>query len=144
MTIPPWEYLFLPFTPENFPDLFTITWVAGLVLLAVLVVLYNLRTRALHRHQPFLDMWEWTLWTGLSTFGLILVGSTFEFEFWLVLLFEVIGLGFLAWVRFVKFPPELAVYQTRLAKQRYISRARFTRPESTIRQRPTRRSRRRR
>jgi hypothetical protein len=144
VTIAPWEYLFLPFTPENFPDLFTITWVAGLVLLAVLVVLYNLRTRALHRHQPFLDMWEWMLWTGLSTFGLILVGSTFKFEFWLVLLFEIIGLGFLAWVRFVKFPPELAVYQTRLAKQRYISRARFTRPESTIRQRPTRRSRRRR
>jgi len=144
VTLAPWEYLFLPFTPQNFPDLFTITWLAGLALLAILVVLYNLRTRALHRHQPFLDMWEWLLWTGVTTFGLVLVGAIFKFEFWLVLLFEIVGLAVLAWVRFVKFPPEFAVYQSRLAKQRYYSRTRFSRPEATIRQRPVRRSRRRR
>jgi hypothetical protein len=144
VTIAPWEYLFLPFTPENFPDLFTLTWIAGLALLVLLVVLYNLRTRSLHRHQPYLDMWEWLLWSGLTTFGLVLVGATFKFEFWLVLLFEIVGLAVLAWVRFVKFPPELALYQSRMAKQRYYSRTRFSRPEATIRQRPVRRSRRRR
>ena len=53
--------------PRNFPDLFTPTWIASLVLLVVLVVLYNVRTRALHRHAPYLDLWEWLLWTGLIT-----------------------------------------------------------------------------
>ncbi|HEY7524863.1 MAG TPA: hypothetical protein VH720_14530 [Candidatus Limnocylindrales bacterium] len=144
MHLLPWEYLITPFDPEFFPDLFTLTWVAALGLLIVLVVLYNVRGRALHRHPPYLDLWEWMLWTGLSTFGLVLVGAVFAFEFWLVLLFEVVGLGVLVWVRFVKFPPELAVYRQKLAKQRYVSRTRFSRPEATIRQRPTRRSRRRR
>jgi hypothetical protein len=97
----PWEYLTTPFRPQFFPDLFTPTWVAAIVLLVVLVVLYNVRGRALHRHPPYLDLWEWMLWTGLSTLQ-------------------------------------------KLAKQRYISRTRFSRPEATIRQRPTRRSRRRR
>ena len=36
------------------------------------VVLYNVRTRALHRHAPYLDLWEWMLWTGLALFGLLL------------------------------------------------------------------------
>jgi hypothetical protein len=140
----PWEYLTQPFEPELFPDLFNLTWVAALVLLVVLVVLYNVRTRALHRHRPYVDMWEWLMWAGVSAFGLVLVGTVFAFEFWLVLVFEVVGLGTLAWIRFVKFPPELQAYQVRLDKQRYARRTRFTRPEATIRQRPVRRSRRRR
>ena len=72
----PWEYLF-PFTVHNFPDLYTPLWVASLVLLGVLVILYNVRTRALHRHAAYLDLWEWLLWTGLSLFGLLLVAALF-------------------------------------------------------------------
>lgn len=144
MTLPPWEYLTQPFDPVFFPDLFSLTWIVSLVLLVVLVVLYNVRTRALHRHRPFLDLWEWLLWGGLSAFGLVLVASVFAFEFWLVLLFEIVGLGVLVWIRFFRFPPELEAYQARLAKQRYAQRRRLARPEATIRQRPVRRSRRRR
>ena len=69
MRLPPWDYLFLPFDPHTFHDLFTPMWVASLVLLVVLVVLYNVRTRALHRHAPYLDMWEWLLWSGLALFS---------------------------------------------------------------------------
>ena len=50
MRLLPWEYLFTRFSVHTFPDLYTPMWVASLVLLVVLVVLYNLRTRALHRH----------------------------------------------------------------------------------------------
>ena len=49
MTLAPWDYLFLPFSRSLFPDIYDATWIAALVLLAVLVVLYNVRTRALHR-----------------------------------------------------------------------------------------------
>ena len=52
MTLAPWDYLFLSFNRRNFPDLFHPTWIASLVLLVVLLVLYNVRTQALHRHRP--------------------------------------------------------------------------------------------
>ena len=140
----PWEYLFEPFNTHTFPDLFTPTWVASIVLLAGLVVLYNVRTRALHRHAPYLDMYEWLLWTGLSVFGLLLTAAVFQFDFILVLVIAVVGLGALLWVRFVRFPPILAGYEQRLTKQRYYTKTKFTRPEATIRPKTARRSRRRR
>lgn len=144
MTRPPWDYLFLPFTSENFRDVFHPTWIAAAVLLVVLVGLYAIRTRRLHRHPPYLDMYEWLLWTGLITFSLLIVAAVFRFEFFLVLAITGIGLGTLVWVRFRKFPPVLAVYEQKLAKQRYFSRTKFAKPEATIRTKSNRRSRRRR
>jgi hypothetical protein len=142
--LPPWDYLFLPFTPQNFPDLFTPTWVASLLLLGVLVVLYNVRTRALHRHAPYLDLWEWLLWTGLSMFGLLLTASLFKFEFIVVLVIFTIGMSVMLWVRFLRFTPILSAYEVRLAKQRYYTKTKFSRPETTIRPKTARRSKRRR
>ena len=51
MTLLPWEYLWLGFNQLNFPDLFNQVWIASLALLVVLVILYNVRTRALHRRK---------------------------------------------------------------------------------------------
>jgi uncharacterized membrane protein len=142
--LPPWEYFFVPFTPHTFPDLFTPTWVAALALLVGLVILYNIRTRALHRHAPYLDLYEWLLWSGLTVFGLTLTASLFAFDLIILLIIEAIGLATLAWVRFVRFPPILDAYEHRLAKQRYLTKAKFARPEATIRPKAARRSRRRR
>ena len=108
MTIAPWEYLFKSFSHANFPDIFHPTWIAAVVLLVVLTVLYNLRTRALHRHPPYLDMWEWLFWSGLITFSLIVIEALFVFDFFLVLATLIAGLGTLVWIRFVRFPPFLA------------------------------------
>jgi hypothetical protein len=144
VTLFPLDYLFIPFNASNFPDLFDPIWVASLVLFVALVVLYNVRTRRLHRHPPYLDLWEWLLWTGIITFSLLLIGSVFVFAFILILLFLVIGIGTLVWIRFRRFPPILAGYEHRLARQRYFSRSKFARPEATIRTKGARRSRRRR
>ena len=147
MTLLPWEYLFEPFHRLNFPDLFNPVWIASLVFLAGLLVLYNVRTRRLHRHAPYLEMWEWLLWTGLITFSLLIVEALFIFDFFLVLATMFIGLGMLAWIRFRKFPPVLAAYEHRLARQLYQSRSRGAprtgRPETTIRPKANRRRRRR-
>jgi hypothetical protein len=129
----PWEYLFKPFNTHTFPDVYTKTWVASVLLLAVLVVLYNIRTKALHRHAPYLDMWEWLLWTGISLFGLILVAATFNFYLIVLLVILLSGLGVMLWVRFVRFPPMFEVYEQKMAKQRYFTRSKFAHPESTIR-----------
>jgi hypothetical protein len=142
--LPPWDYLFEAFTPQNFPDLFTPVWVASLVLLVALVVLYNVRTRALHRHAPYLDLWEWLLWSGLSLFGLLITASIFKFEFIVVLVIFTIGMGAMLWIRFLRFPPILRGYEERLAKQRYYTKTTFSRPETTIRPKAARRAKRRR
>ena len=144
MRLPPWEYFFQPFNPHTFPDLFTPMWVASLVLLGVLVVLYNVRTRALHRHAVYLDLWEWMLWSGLALFGLVLTASVFSFEFIVLLVILVVGLSVMVWIRFVRFPPILRGYEVRLAKQRYYTKTKFSKPEATNRPKTARRSKRRR
>ena len=52
VTLPPWDYLFLLVQRAQLPGPVHPIWIASLVLLVVLVVLYNVRTRALHRHRP--------------------------------------------------------------------------------------------
>ena len=134
MTLAPWEYLFLAFNSVNFPDLFNAIWITALVFLVVTVVLYLVRTRQLHRHQPYLELYEWILWTGVIFFSLLLIFSIFHFDFIIVVSSIPIGLGLLVWVRFVRFPPTLQAYEAQLAKQRYLSRFRYAHPEATIRQ----------
>ncbi len=146
MTLAPWDYLFLSFNSGNFADLFYPTWIAALVLLIVLIVLYNVRTKALHRHPPYVDLWEWLWWTGLITFSLLLIEAVFQFDFILVLATGIIGLGTLVWIRFRRFPPLLRAHEQRLARQRYFTKQKFADPEATIRRRvgPRRQRRRRR
>ena len=144
MTLAPWEYLFKPFNHHNFPDLFHSTWIAALGLLVVLIVLYITRTRSLHRHAPYLEMWEWIWWTGLITFSMILVGALFVFDFFLILTIEIVGIATLVWIRFRRFPPFLAAYEKQLAKQKYASARKYADPDATIRKRGGRRQRRRR
>jgi membrane protein implicated in regulation of membrane protease activity len=143
MTLLPWEYLWIGFSKINFPDLFNQVWIGSLVLLILLVILYNVRTRALHRHRLYTDMWEWLLWSGLITFFLLIAGALFQFDFAVVLVIALSGLGVMVWARFRKYPPLFEAYEHQLARQRYLARAKGSRPETTIRSKPTRRRRRR-
>ena len=135
----PWEYLFERFEDDTFPDIFNPIWVASLVLLVALIVLYVLRTRALHRHRLYLDLWEWIFWSGLITFFLVIVGALFRFDFVVVLVILVSGLGTMAWARFRRYPPLFDAYEHQLARQRYLARTRQSRPEATIRTKTVRR-----
>ncbi|HLX35935.1 MAG TPA: hypothetical protein VKR30_11925 [Candidatus Limnocylindrales bacterium] len=144
MTLLPWDYLWIGFNKINFPDLFNQVWVASLLLLVAVVILYNVRTRALHRHRLYTDMWEWLLWTGIITWFLLVAGSLFMFDFAVILVIAVSGLAVMVWVRFVRFPPLFEAYEHQLARQRYLARAKGSRPEATIRSKSTRPARRRR
>lgn len=135
----PWEYFWVAFNSINFPDLFNLIWATSLVLLLVLIVLYVLRTRALHRHRLWLDMWEWLFWSGLITFFLLIVGAIFQFDFAVILVILGSGLLTMAWARFRRYPPLFDAYEHQLARQRYLARTRTTRPEATIRSRNVRR-----
>jgi uncharacterized membrane protein len=142
VTLYPWDYFWIPFNQANFPDLFTPIWIASLVLLVALVVVYNVRTRHLHRHRLYLDMWEWLLWTGLITFTLSVLGAVFQFDFAVEMVILLTGLTVLVWVRFIRYPPMFEAYEHQLARQRYLARARASKPDATIRSKAVRRRRR--
>lgn len=139
----PWEYLFESFDSTNFPDLYMPILVISIVLLIATVVLYNVRTRQLHRHAIYVQMYEWILWTNVVFFSLLIIYWIFRFDFLLVLGTIIAGCAVLVWIRFVHFPPYFAAYGRQLAKSRYYSRERFARPETTIRTKSSRRRRRR-
>jgi hypothetical protein len=61
-----------------------------------------------------------------------------------VLVIFTIGMGAMLWIRFLRFPPILRGYEERLAKQRYYTKTKFSRPETTIRPKTARRAKRRR
>jgi predicted membrane-bound dolichyl-phosphate-mannose-protein mannosyltransferase len=143
VTLLPWEYLWVGFSKVNFPDLFNQVWIGSLVLLILVVILYNVRTRALHRHRLYTDMWEWLLWSGLITFFLLIAGAVFQFDFAVILVIAVSGLGVMVWSRFRKYPPLFEAYEHQLARQRYLARAKGSKPEATIRSKSTRKRRRR-
>ena len=136
--------LFKVFDEGHFTDLFHPIWIAALVLLILTIVLYNVGSRRLHRHEPLRTMQEWLLWTGLTTFGLILVGAVFHFYFLFVFLFIVVGIATFIWVRFFRFPPLIAAYNEQLRRARFFSEARYRQAEATVRTRRTRGGRRRR
>ena len=144
MTLAPWEYLFVSFNAHFFPDIFHPTWIAAAILLVLSAILYNTQTRAMRKHLVYVDLWEWLWWTSLITFSLILVEALFVFDFFIVLLTEIIGIGTLIWIRFVRFPPIQRTHEQRLARERYFTKQKFADPEATIRRRGGRRQQRRR
>jgi phosphatidylserine synthase len=141
----PLDYLGrVEFDSKNFPDIFVPIWVAALVLLVGQIVLYNVRTRQLHRHEPLRTMQEWLLWTGIVVFGLVLVATLFRFYFFVILGTLIIGLAVYVWIRFFRFPPLIEAYNQQLRRARSFSQTRYQAPETTVRTRRTRNQRRRR
>jgi hypothetical protein len=133
LTLYPWDYFWIGFNKFNFPDLFDTVWIGASLLLIVTIGLYIVRTRALHRHRPYLDMWEWLFWTGLITSFLIIVGSIFSWDFAVMLITIAVGLGVMVYARFRRYPPLFEAYEHQLARQRYLARTRSSKPEATIR-----------
>jgi hypothetical protein len=121
------------FTAQNFSDIFNPIWMAAALGLIIAVILYNVRSRQLHHHEPLRTMQEWLLWTGLTTFGLILIGALFRFYFLFVLLFIVIGVLVFIWVRFYRFPPYIEAYNEQVRRARFFSQARYKQAEATVR-----------
>ena len=144
MKLGPLDYLRVEFTQQNFPDIFTPIWIAAAVLLVVQVILYNVRSRQLHRHEPLRTLQEWLLWTGMIVFGLLLTATLFRFYFFFVLLTLAVGLATYLWVRFVRFPPLVRIYNEQLRRARFFSQSRYRHPEATVRQRRNRGAQRRR
>jgi hypothetical protein len=121
------------FSDQNFPDLFYPVTIAALIFLVGTVVLYNVQLRRLHRHPPLVNLNEWLFWTGLTVFGLLLVYAIFKFYFVFVLITLIVGIGTMIWIRWVRFPPLIKVYNGVRRREQYLSQKRYATAESTIR-----------
>ena len=141
VTLGPTDYLLLSFNSRNFPDLFWPVVIASGLLLIGQIVLYNVRTRQLHRYEPLVAMQEWLLWTGIVTFSLLLVEAVFVWYFFFVILTVVVGVAVYLWVRFIRFPPLIQAYNQQLRRARFFSQAKYRHPEATIRTKRRRRRR---
>ena len=134
MHLGPLDYLGrVEFTQDNFPDIWLPITVATIVFFIGTIVFYNVRVRQLHRHEILRSMQEWLLWTGMVTFGLVLVAIIFNWYFLFVLLFLIIGIGTLIWVRFYRFPPYIQAYNEQLRRARSFSQSRYKAAEATVR-----------
>jgi phosphatidylserine synthase len=141
----PLEYLGrVAFTQENFPDIYLPIWVASLVFFIGTIILYNVRVRQLHRHEPLRALQEWLLWTGLITFCFVLVGTMFNFYFLFILGALIVGIATLVWIRFFRFPPYIQAYNYQLRRARFFSQSNYKAAEATFSSKRARGSQRRR
>jgi hypothetical protein len=131
----PWDYLLIGFNNTNFAPIWNITWMVGVGLLILSVILYNFQGRRLRNYAVFLDLNEWLLWTSVFIGAWLIAAAVFSFDMILVLPVIVGGAILYLWIRFIHFPPLIAAYEERLARQRYFQRH-TTHPEATIRSRP--------
>ena len=139
MKLGPLDYLGrLAFTQDNFPDIYWPIVVASFVFFVGTIILYNVQVRRLHRHEPLRSMQEWLLWTGLITFGFVLVATVFNFYFLFILIGLIIGISTFVWIRFFRFPPYIEAYNSQIRRARFFSQSRHKAAEATVRSRRSR------
>ena len=105
----------------------------------MLAVLYYVRTRALHKHPPYVDLWEWMWWTGLITFSLLIVESLFVFDFFIVLADRDRRPGDAGLDPLPAVPADAPGARAALARRALLHKQKFADPEATIRRRGGRR-----
>lgn len=109
-----------PFTPANFPDLFTLMWVAGLAISAGAVVVYNVSQRRYRRYPEILSLHEWVFWPIIVTWGIIPLLVVIGVPFLFLLTIVVTGMAIAAHAVFVRFPPRIGAANEGIRRNRFL------------------------
>jgi hypothetical protein len=123
--------LFDPFTPINFADLFTLLWIAALVILVGAVVVYNTAQRVYTRYPAILSLHEWVFWSIIVTWGVVPLLVVIHVPLALLLLIVVPGMAVAAYAAFVKFPPIIEAANVEIRRRRFVPP-----PRREVRERP--------
>ena len=118
-----------PFTPANFPDLFTLMWVAGLLIALGAIFVYNLAQRRYRRYPELLALHEWIFWPIIVTWGVIPLLVVIGVPLVLQLVIVLIGMGLAAHAVFIRFPPRIAAANDEIRRRRYVPPPRRTERE---------------
>jgi hypothetical protein len=118
-----------PFNPANFPDLFTLMWVAGLLIAIGAILVYNLAQRRYRRYPVLLALHEWVFWPIIVTWGVIPLLVVIGVPFILQLIIVLTGMGLAAHAAFVRFPPRIAAANDEIRRRRFVPPPRRTERE---------------
>jgi hypothetical protein len=130
-----------PFTTATFPDLFTLMWIAGLVIAIGAIVVYNVAQRRYRRYPEILSLHEWVFWPIIVTWGIVPLLVVIGVPLILQLPIVLAGMGLALYAAFVRFPPRIAAANDEIRRRRYVPPPRRAEPQ---RARPTPAGRRRR
>ncbi len=109
-----------PFTVATYPDLFTLMWVAGIVIAIGAIVVYNLAQRQYRRYPEILALHEWIFWPIIVTWGVIPLLVVIGVPLLLQLAAIFTGMGIAAYAAFVKFPPRIEAANDDIRRRRYV------------------------
>ena len=109
-----------PFTPSNYPDLFTLMWVAGILISLGAIVVYNIAQRRYRRYPELLALHEWIFWPIIVTWGVIPLLIVIGVPLIIQLLIVLTGMGLAAYATFVRFPPRIAAANDEIRRRRYV------------------------
>jgi hypothetical protein len=118
-----------PFTPATYPDLFTLMWVAGILIALGAIAVYNLAQRRFRRYPVLLSLHEWVFWPIIVTWGIIPLLVVIGVPLILQLLIVLTGMGLAAHATFVRFPPRIAAANDEIRRRRYVPPPRRTERE---------------
>ena len=121
-----------PLTPITYPDLFTLLWVSGLVVLVGSVVVYNLAQTRYRRYPTLLALHEWIFWPIAVGFGIMPLLVVIHVPLLLVLLVLLPALGVALYAVFIRFPPLIAAANDEIRRRRFVPP-----PRRNGRERPT-------
>jgi hypothetical protein len=126
--------LFEPFTPINFPDLFTLMWAGAILIVIGAIAVYVLAQRRYRRYPELVALHEWVFWSIVVTWGVIPLLVIIHVPLLLILLIILPGMAVAAWATFVKFPPQIAAMNDEIRRRRFVPPPRRSQRE---RARPT-------
>ena len=109
-----------PFTPLNYPDLFTLMWVGGILISLGAIVVYNMAQRRYRRYPELLALHEWIFWPIIVTWGVIPLLAVIGVPFILQLAIVLTGMGIAAYAVFVRFPPRIAAANDEIRRRRFV------------------------
>jgi hypothetical protein len=109
-----------PFTPLNYPDLFTLMWVGGILISIGAIVVYNLAQRRYRRYPELLALHEWVFWPIIVTWGVIPLLAVIGVPFILQLAIVLTGMGIAAYAVFVRFPPRITAANDEIRRRRFV------------------------
>ena len=118
-----------PFTPATYPDLFTLMWLAGLIIAIGSIFVYNMAQRRYRRYPELLALHEWLFWPIIVTWGVIPLLVVIGVPFILQLIIVLTGMGLAAHAVFVRFPPRIAAANDEIRRRRYVPPPRRTERE---------------
>jgi len=119
----PWEYLFYPLN-DQLATFYTPFWIVNLALFILTIVAYSAGTRGPRARGVLGSEWEYLLWIGVTTFGLNLIYSAFQWYGIFPMFTTIIGFYLLRDTVTNRFPPQFAAeaaHESMLRTRRQLS-----------------------